>query len=217
MRNLIILDLDGTLIDSRDDLALAVNLTRQDHGLAPLAVAVVSTYVGEGLRVLIQRAMPERPEKLEEAILLARRHYAAHLLDRTVLYPGVAEALAELTAMRYPLAILTNKPQEFTEVILDGLRIAPLFAAVLGGRPGARMKPDPAPILDLLASTHTAPDDSWMVGDHFTDLEAGRRAGVRRCFCRYGFGNPASESWDLAVDDLRQLAAHLRHACPASV
>jgi phosphoglycolate phosphatase len=209
MPNAIIFDLDGTLIDSRADLALAVNLTRADLGLPALPQAQVVGYVGEGVRTLLSRAIPERPDRLEEALDINRRHYRAHLLDRTVLYPGVAAALETFRQRGVRLMVATNKPREFTDLILDGLGIGPLMAAVVGGGDCPGLKPDPAPLLLALERGGGSAEGAWIAGDSFTDLEAGRRAGMRRCFCRYGFGDPGVETWDLAVDELTELAAFL--------
>ena len=203
----IFFDLDGTLIDSRADLATAVNLTRRDFGLPELPSGRVISYVGEGLRLLVARAMPEQPELIEEAVARARAHYSRHLLDQTSLYPGVAEALRLLGAQGWKRAVVTNKPREFVQPILAGLGVAGEFEALVGGGDTPTLKPDPAPL--LLAAARLGLSDlrgSWVVGDHFTDLEAGRRLGLLRCFCRYGFGDPRGEGYDLAVDSLLELA-----------
>jgi phosphoglycolate phosphatase len=203
----IFFDLDGTLIDSRADLATAVNLTRLDFGLPELPAAQVASYVGEGLRALVSRAMPENPAQLDMAVARARAQYGVHLLDRTTLYPGVAEALRMLGARGWKRAVVTNKPREFIRPILEGLGVAGEFEALVGGGDTAVLKPDPAPV--LLAASRLGIADlrgSWMAGDHFTDLEAGRRLGLQRCFCRYGFGELRGEGFDLAVDSLVELA-----------
>ena len=209
MRDGIIFDLDGTLIDSRADLALAVNLTRRELGLAPMADAQVVGYVGEGVRNLLTRAIPELPDELERALAINQRHYRAHLLDQTALYPGVAAALERFHRHGLRLMVVTNKPRAFTDLILQGLGIDRCVAAVVGGGDCPALKPDPAPLLAALELAGCAAAGSWMAGDHFTDLEAGRRAGLKRCFCRYGFGDPRGETWDLAVDDLNELADRL--------
>jgi phosphoglycolate phosphatase len=195
-----IFDLDGTLIDSRADLATAVNATRADYGLPPLPAALVATFVGEGMRTLLARAMPEHAEFIDEAVPRARAHYGAHLLDQTRLYPGVVDALARLCAGGFRLAVVSNKPYEFIPPTLSGLGIDGFFGACIGGGPDLPLKPDPAPLLAALRALGADLAGSWIVGDHFTDLEAGRRAGLRRCFCRYGFGDPRDEPFDLAVD-----------------
>lgn len=202
----ILFDLDGTLIDSRADLAAAVNLTRQDFGLQPKSEEAVVACVGEGVRVLIERAIPERPDLWEEMLTHQRVHYRTHCLDRTALYPGVAETLRTLCAGGWRLAVVTNKPGDVTRMVLDGLGIADCFSAVVGGGECPVLKPDPAPL--FLAATRmgvTLGADDWMTGDNFTDLESGRRAGLRRCFCRFGFGDPRGETYDIAVDRLDEL------------
>lgn len=200
LRCAILFDLDGTLIDSRADLATAVNLTRADYDLAPLPVDQVAGFVGEGMQVLVKRAIPEAGTRLADAVTRTREHYARHLLDETRLYPGAAEALASLRQAGCGLAVVSNKPTEFLAPILAGLGVTPLFEALLGGGSTARLKPDPEPLLHALACLTAAPAESWVVGDHFTDLEAGRRAGLRRCYCRYGFGDPRQEPYDAVAD-----------------
>ncbi len=209
--NAIIFDLDGTLIDSRADLTTAVNLTRRGFGLEPLPLETVAKFVGEGLRNLISRAWPDAGDRLDAAVEQARRHYGQHLLDETVLYPGVETAVRGLHAAGWKLGVVTNKPQEFSDEILRGFGLHGCFSMVIGGGSGLPMKPDPAPLLAVLERCGVkASPDSWMAGDHFTDLEAGRRAGLSRCYCRFGFGDPRDEAYDLAVDSLPEFVEHLQ-------
>jgi phosphoglycolate phosphatase len=201
----ILFDLDGTLVDSRADLALGVNLTRRDLGYPPLDAALVAGFVGDGVRQLLRRALPECPERLEEALALNRGHYAAHLLDSTRLYPDAEATLEALRGQGFRLGVVTNKPREFTLPILEGLGLAGHFAAVVAGGDSQRLKPDPQPLLQALAGCGSPAEGSWMVGDHCTDLEAGRLAGLRRVLCRFGFGDPRGETWDLEVNGLAEL------------
>jgi phosphoglycolate phosphatase len=210
MTRAILFDLDGTLIDSRADLATAVNLTRADLGLPPLPQAQIVGYVGEGVRLLLSRSLPECPERLEQALALNHAHYCAHLLDRTRLYPGAAATLDRLAALGFRLGVVTNKPRPFTDLILKGLGVAGKLSALVAGGDCPRLKPDPLPLLQALEQCGCGPEGSWMVGDHFTDLEAGRRAGMRRCLCRFGFGAPGAEAWDLELARLEELPEQLQ-------
>ncbi|BDU72744.1 HAD family hydrolase [Mesoterricola silvestris] len=207
MPSAFLFDLDGTLVDSRADLATGVNLTRVDLGLPPLDPAQVAGFVGDGVRKLLTRSLPECPGRLEEALELNRGHYGRHLLDATRLYPGAGAALEAVRAKGFRLAVVTNKPREFTLPILEGLGILDLFTAVVAGGDCPSLKPDPEPLLLALERCACGPEGSWIAGDHHTDLEAGRRAGLKRCLCRYGFGTPGAEAWDLAVADPGELAS----------
>jgi phosphoglycolate phosphatase len=194
-------DLDGTLIDSRADLALAVNLTRQDFGLPPKSLDEVLACVGEGVRALIERAIPELPGQWEAMLARQRAHYIAHMLDQTRLYPGVLETLQALCEAGWRLGVVTNKPGPVTRPVLEGLGVLKYFGAVVGGGDCSALKPDPAPLHLAAAQMGVTLDaEDWMIGDHVTDLEAGRRAGVKRCFCRFGFGEQRGEAYELAVD-----------------
>ncbi|MBN2449011.1 MAG: HAD hydrolase-like protein [Lentisphaeria bacterium] len=206
---LYIFDLDGTLVDTRADLTTAVNLTRADYGLPPLPLPTVVGFVGNGMHRLVQAALADAtaPWDIEDAVAAMRRHYGQHLLDETRAYPGVPEAMAELAGTPCHRAVVTNKPEAPARRILDGLGLASFFAYVIGGDSLPALKPDPLPLLHLLAETDAALERSWIVGDNRTDLEAGRRAGMRRCYCRYGFGRKGDEEAEMEVDDLRAFVA----------
>jgi len=194
-------DLDGTLIDSRADLALAINLTRQDFDLAPVPVATVVAAIGEGIRVLLARTIPERADRLDALLERQRAHYGAHFLDNTVLYPNMACVLRTLNARGWKLGVVTNKPAPFTRPLLEGLGILSCFDAVIGGGDCPRLKPDPAPLRLAAERMGTALDAAdWMIGDHFTDLDAAANAGINSCFCRFGFGEQRASAFTAAVD-----------------
>lgn len=213
-----IFDLDGTLIDSRQDLATAVNLMRRDLGLPGLPLDTIIGFVGHGLRRLVEGALRDAvapSASVDEAMGLMRDHYAEHLLDQTALYPGALEALRALSGTGAYLAIVTNKPTQPARRLCDSLGLSALVPCILGGDACPRIKPDPLPLLEVLRRSGADPARSWMIGDHVTDLEAGRRAGLRRCLCRFGFGHPGAEVPDLAVDSLAEFTAHvLRPAEP---
>jgi phosphoglycolate phosphatase len=204
-RGCVIFDLDGTLIDSREDLATGVNLMRGDFGLAPLPLSTVVGYVGDGVHKLCERALKDTGIVLEDALPHMRRHYCEHLLDRTVLYPGAAEGLETLRQAGFELAVVTNKPEGPSNTILNGLGVADRFRFIIGGGSKFQLKPDPQALLHIMNETGVAPDRTWMVGDHYTDLESGRRAGAIRVFAGWGFGDPRNEIWDVKADTFADL------------
>ncbi|MEG1787981.1 MAG: HAD-IA family hydrolase [Kiritimatiellia bacterium] len=204
-------DLDGTLIDSRGDIANSVNLTRADYGLPPLPLAEITSMVGNGARQLILRAMPEHAAILDELVANNKRQYAEHLVVHTFAYPGVPEGLAELRALGCKMAVTSNKTAELIPHILETLGILNFFDVTVGGGDVAVLKPDPA-LLYLAAQkmgVEVRPTD-WVIGDHYTDLEVGRHAGIKVCHCAYGFGQPRGERFDVEIHDLREFAAFLR-------
>jgi phosphoglycolate phosphatase len=168
---LVVLDLDGTLIDSCEDLCLAVNHALAGLGLPERSMDEVASFVGEGAANLVARALgPAHAHLLEPALARWWEHYRAHLLDHTRLYPGVGALLA---AARAPLAVHTNKPGELAREILDGLGVLGRFVEVLGGDEAPR-KPDPAGTRALLARHGADPASSLLVGDSVVDLRLAR-------------------------------------------
>lgn len=186
---LVVFDLDGTLVDSRHDLASATNDTIKGFGGSPLPEQTVVEMVGEGARVLVARALraagldEHTPGALERFLQL----YDARLLDTTVVYPGVRETLAAL-ADSVDLAVLTNKPERATHRLLEGLELSALFAHVVGGDSSLGRKPDPAGLLDLVVRAGATIASTVLVGDSRIDLQTAHRAGTHLCLARYGFG-----------------------------
>ena len=208
---LLIFDLDGTLIDSKTDLVLSVNATRKRMGLGPLPAEVVSSYVGRGVTVLIRRALGEAATEsnVEKATAIFLEYYRDHMLDNTVPYPGVREALEELNGRK--MAVLTNKPVRFSRAILEGLSMAGYFSHIYGGNSFARKKPDPVGLLTLMNELAAGPGETMIVGDSDTDVLTGRNAGVWTCGVTYGLAPRTLEATapDVLLADLRQLPALL--------
>ncbi|HEX9670766.1 MAG TPA: HAD-IA family hydrolase [Thermoanaerobaculia bacterium] len=205
----LVFDLDGTLIDSRRDLATAVNRTRVELGLAPLAVAEIVGMVGEGARRLVEKALGAEvpPDRFDEVFRRYLEHYRAVLLDTTRAYDGMPEALARL-AVRYPLAVLTNKPEDLSRAVLGGLGLLEHFAEVLGGDSLPSRKPDPAGLLHLAGRLGAAPNNILLVGDSEIDAATARAAGCRFALVTWGFPRPA---------DLEGINAEVRYATPAAL
>ncbi len=204
---LFIFDLDGTLIDSETDLALSVNAMLRRMGREPLSRQLIASYVGQGVTVLVRRALgPAAPEaQVDESAAFFLEYYRNHMLDNTVLYPGVRDVLEGLEP--HDLAVLTNKPVNFSRQILAGLQVDRFFSFVYGGNSFEQKKPDPAGVLRLMEETGAPADETLMIGDSATDIETGRNAGVRTCGVTYGIGSPtlASLDPDLLLGDLREL------------
>jgi phosphoglycolate phosphatase len=185
---LLIFDLDGTLADTKQDLALSVNAMRASLGLPCLSDDVISSYVGRGVSVLVAKAlgnafMPAEVNRAQEFFL---DHYRQHMLDHTVLYPGVRQALERLRDRQ--LTVLTNKPEGFSRRMLAGLGLETFFSRVYGGDSFERRKPDPVGVLRLMEEANVAAQETLVVGDSDTDVQAGRNAGAWTCGVTYGFG-----------------------------
>ena len=152
---------------------------------------------------LVKRALGDRGAEFDAALKYYRDYYAAHQLVHTVLYPGVAEGLSELRRNGVILTVATNKPSSDAVAILKALGVMDDLAAVSGGDAGVPLKPAPDVLLQFKERFHSS--ECWMVGDHYTDLEAGRRAGFFRVHASYGFGQPREETPDLVVDSFAGL------------
>jgi phosphoglycolate phosphatase len=208
--DLLIFDLDGTLIDSKLDIACAVNATRAHMGMGPLEMDRISSYVGHGAPVLVRRALgPDATETaVQDGLQFFLEYYREHKLDYTRLYPGVRESLDRLREARKRLAILTNKPVAVSRSIIEGLGLRAHFFQVYGGNSFEFKKPSPIGVEKLMAEAGKDRAATVMVGDTAVDVETARNAGVRSCGVRYGF---APESLndpppDMLIDRMEQLA-----------
>jgi phosphoglycolate phosphatase len=206
---LAVLDLDGTLVDSLDDLWASVNHALAAVGLPARTREEVHGFVGEGARLLLARAVAPHDGLLEPALAAWWPHYEAHCLDRTAAYAGIPAALA---GAGRTLAVLTNKPGPLARKILAGLGLLPRFAEVVGGGEAPR-KPDPAGLVALMARLGAAPAETVFVGDSRVDVRTARAAGVPMVAVTWGFGaraELAAESGDVRlVDRVAELAPFL--------
>ncbi|MEI8206270.1 MAG: HAD-IA family hydrolase [Kiritimatiellales bacterium] len=196
MKQLLIFDLDGTLADTRADLATGINLMRAHYGLPPLSMEKIETYVGDGIRVLVERSLQGAAVNVDEALALDKKFYAERMLDETVLYPGVAEGLKKLADAGHALAVLSNKPGDPSRVILKHLGVGDLFFRIIGGGDLPKLKPAPDGIFALMKDSGIQPENTWMLGDHHTDLEVAHNAGVKSGFVTYGIGHPGKFTAD---------------------
>lgn len=197
-----LLDLDGTLVDSAADLTTAVNKLRAELDLAALDEKTVRSYVGDGARLLVTRALP--PGHFREAHLQRFLFwYQRHLLDQTRPYPHITAFLEAHERNR--LAVVTNKPYGLSCDLLDGLGLSRFFAVVIGGDSCPAKKPDPLPLYEALGRLNALPHHSIMIGDHHTDLRAGQAAGIATCFCAWGLGHDDGLAADYRAQSPRDL------------
>ena len=208
---LLIFDLDGTLIDSKLDLAHAVNAALTHQGREALPHETVFSYVGNGAGTLVRRALGEGATDAEadEGLAYFLSYYREHMLDNTVAYPGVREALASLE--KHPMAVLTNKPVVFSKAILEGLGLSRYFRFVYGGNSFASKKPDPEGVETLLRDFASSPREAMMIGDSDVDVRTARNAGIWACGVSYGLGMQGMRAHppDLMLDSLMELPGYL--------
>jgi len=211
--DLIIWDLDGTLIDSKRDIAYAVNTTlaRIDH--PPLSHELIYEYVGNGVRPLIEKAVLATGggNALETAIGHFQEIYLAHLLDTTVLFDGIPGVLKHFKGKK--MAVASNKPYIYVEKILEGLNIAPFFVSVKGGDSVEEKKPHPRMLEVIMREAGTSAPGTVFIGDSAVDMQTGKNAKVRTIGVTYGF-RPTEEIVGSAPDaiiaaprDLKEILA----------
>jgi phosphoglycolate phosphatase len=187
---LIAFDLDGTLIDSRADLVASVNATLAHLGRHPLPDAVIASYIGDGVHMLVRRALgdPEHEEIVTDAVSFFLTYYRVHKLDHTYVYEGVLDALAAI-ARALPgtsIAVLTNKPVRPSEEICAALRLAPHCFRIYGGNSFETKKPDPLGLETLMREAGATPEQTLMIGDSDVDVLTARNAGASVIGCRFG-------------------------------
>ena len=205
--NAFFFDMDGTLIDSRADLAATVNHTRRDLGLPEISQEAVLACVGQGAKYLLAHAIPERAAEVDRLWELFRSHYAEHMLEHCALYPGVEETLHELARRGCRLGVNTSKPAFATKAILEHFRLDSLFgAAVIAGGDCDEKKPSAKPLIVCAEKLgHSLTPDDWMVGDSWTDLDCAKNAGVKGAFCAFGFGSLGESSYDARLESFTEL------------
>lgn len=205
--DLLIFDLDGTLVDTRRDLANSVNFALNALNLPALQIEEVMSYVGDGLKKLLDRSLPKDGlENIGEVIDIFREHYREHCLDFSGFYPDVVNILNYFQDKK--MTVVSNKPEEFTRLILEGLRIADFFEIILGGDSLPSMKPDPGPILHILDKLNASNEKTAIVGDGTTDIEAGKAANILTCAVTYGLKEKEvllKMEPDFMIDDIVEL------------
>lgn len=206
---LLIFDLDGTLIDSKRDIANAINLTFREVGLPEKTHALIYSYVGNGVRqLMIDTVGSDDCKLIDHTLACFEQHYLNHLLDETCLFPGIAEVLQHFKDKK--IALATNKPAHYTEKIMAGLNLNKHFDFVIAANPDVQLKPHPAMLLKTLDVLNIAPANAIMIGDSLNDFHAAKSAGIPACGVGYGFGDAEtlkSESPDFFIDQSDELMA----------
>jgi len=191
MYRAIILDLDGTLLDTLEDLTDSLNHALARAGLAGHPPQRVRSFIGNGARKLIQRALPSKdqqePELIDRCLEKFIRQYRQCWDNKTRRYPGVALMLDGLEERSLRLALLSNKPHDFTGALAERFLNRWSFARVWGARTGLPLKPDPASTLDLLSMMGVPPQQGLFLGDSATDMKTARAAGVVAVGAAWGF------------------------------
>jgi phosphoglycolate phosphatase len=201
---LLVFDLDGTLIDSAQDLCNSVNETLKEFNHEPLPDPAIASFVGNGAPMLMRRSLalasnlnPDDvdPGLLDRAYLFFLQYYREHKLDFTYAYEGALEALKALHAVheahgatKRTMAVLTNKPVRPARGICEGLGLAAFFPYIYGGDSFAAKKPDPMGLRKLMEETGAAPEETAMIGDSQVDMLTARNAGTWAVGCSFGFG-----------------------------
>ncbi len=185
----VVFDLDGTLLDTLEDLAASMNRTLAAHGFPPHPVDSYRYFVGQGMASLARAAAPEGTpgEALDSVRRGMEADYAEHWAVATRPYPGIPEAIAALRGRGLPLAVFSNKPDRFTKIVVERFFPAGAFAHVQGAKEGVPMKPDPAGALEIARELGVPPERTAYVGDTDTDMKTGAAAGMYTVGVEWGF------------------------------
>lgn len=209
----VLIDLDGTLVDSLPDIACAVNSMRVDLGLSALPLKQIALYVGKGVDVLVHRALTSTmddqapPQGFQRGKESFDRHYSEVNGNESRIYPGVQQALEEFRSKEMPLACVTNKPRAFTLQLLERMSLKTAFTAIVSGDDTQQKKPDGEPVLQACRHLCVAPSDAMVIGDSQNDVLSARAAGCRVIVVETGYNEGKSLS-DLDADAIVPTLLH---------
>ena len=212
--DLVIFDLDGTLIDSSQDIAWCANKTLLAMGHEEMAPSEIVGHIGWGVKPLLEKLMPSEPaERITAARLKFLEVYGGHLVVETTLYPGVLPVLDLLTSLGKKMAVVTNKPEGLAVGILEVMKLNAYFKLVLGGDSLPNRKPHPEPIEKTIKDLSVSPARTVVVGDSPVDCEAAKGAGAFAIGAAYGFRGRdelVAAGCDIIVNDFPSIASVIR-------
>jgi phosphoglycolate phosphatase len=214
----LLLDLDGTLVDTVPDLAAALNRLMHARGLAAFTHEQVAAMVGDGVAVLVARAFAARAQPPDAAAVVEfSADYMAHVAVESKPYPHVLSVLSNLANGGWRLAVCTNKPEQAARTLLQAVGLLPLLCAIGGGDSFSARKPDPAHLLATLTLAGGSPDAALMLGDHHNDVVAAHRAGMPSIFALWGYGSRGMAEGSTAVArDIGEAALMANRLLPGS-
>jgi len=182
---LLIFDLDGTLVNTLEDITASVNHTLVHLGKDPISQDAVRRYVGDGIEALLIRSLGGRAERIDEAVAVYKDHHRRNLVVHSLLYPAVREVLGHFKAL--PMAVISNKTMEFVGPLIERLGIAGYFKIIIGADSGLPLKPAPDSVRKIMSEFGVSKEQAVIVGDGTTDVRAGKAAGIITCSVTYGF------------------------------
>ncbi len=210
--DIIIYDFDGVIADTAEDIAGAVQAAQKQYGAQLMDIPAIISHVGFGAKYLLNQCLPDlASEKGEEALLWYKAYYREHSKVKTELYPTVQETLEKIHAAGVPQFVVSNKPEPITLKLVEELGVAHCFTKVLGPESLTHMKPDPEGLVKCMEMAGRR--RGLMIGDSFTDIQAGRNAGIHTCGALYGIGNTdklKAENADFYVERLGEIFEHIR-------
>lgn len=186
----VIFDFDGVIADTGKDIVASVQATQRHYSIPELDYSTIMSYVGHGAKYLIDCSMQQLSQAdCDEALKWYKEYYKNHPCEKTNLYEGFEKVVAQLAERGISMSIVSNKPEVITLLIVEKLGIAHYFTKIIGPESVSRMKPDPEGLIMCLEAMKAKPENSIMVGDSFTDIQAGKAAGMHTCAILYGYGD----------------------------
>ncbi|MFH0731663.1 MAG: HAD-IA family hydrolase [Candidatus Omnitrophota bacterium] len=205
--DLIIFDLDGTLVDSKKDIVSAVNFTLKSLGLREKSEGQIAAFIGTGVNDLIRKSLGKKaPVLMDKAVLVFEEYFTKHSTDNSALYPNTKETLKYFSDKRK--AVVTNRKSKFAKIALKALGISSYFEDILGGDDSACMKPSSCPLNKTMLKLNVNKEKTIIVGDMPVDIQAGKEAGIATCGVTYGIGKRQDiikAKPDFVIDDIIKL------------